>query len=195
MKEGLSFPTFKRIFLSEKKIFSLTKEALLLFSFAFLTALGAKIKIEIGPVPFTFQTFFVLLSGLLLEAQRASLSQFLYLILGLLGFPYFARGGGLSYLLSPTFGYLLGFILASFLAGFFSQKTKNHFFLLFLLLIANFSIYLFGLPWLAFFLKDLKKAFFLGFFPFWLTDTLKVILLWLFFINKDFFKKVVLKKK
>jgi len=183
----------KNFLFSKEKIFLLTKEILFVFSFAFLTALGAKIKIEIGIVPFTFQTFFVLASGLFLGTKKGALSQILYIFLGLIGFPYFARGGGISYLFSPTFGYLLGFILASFLAGFLTKKSKNYLSIFFFLLVANFSLYLIGIPWLSFFLKDFKKAILLGLFPFWLSDILKVALLWLILINKDFFRKVAKK--
>jgi len=180
----------KVVFFPREKFFLLTKNILLVSSFAFLTALGAKIKIEIGLIPFTFQTFFVLASGVFLGAKKGALSQMLYIFLGLIGFPYFARGGGFSYLFSPTFGYLLGFVISSFLAGFLTEKRKNYFLLFLSLLLANFSLYLFGLPWLSFFLQDFKKAILLGFLPFWLSDTLKVILLWLILINKNFLRKV-----
>lgn len=82
--------------------------------FTALIAAGAflKITIPVQPVPmhFTLQFFFVLLAGLLLGSKGALFSVCTYLAVGLLGIPVFASGGGLSYLLKPTFGFLMGFI-------------------------------------------------------------------------------------
>lgn len=86
--------------------------------FTALIAAGAFIKITLPtePVPmhFTLQWFFVLLAGLLLSKKLAGTSVGVYLLLGLSGVPIFASGGGLSYLLRPTFGYLLGFAIAAY---------------------------------------------------------------------------------
>lgn len=79
--------------------------------------LGAGIKVPLPFVPITLQTFFVLLSGHLLGPVYGAASQIIYLLLGLAGLPVFAEGGGLAYIFKPTFGYLLGFPLASFMAG------------------------------------------------------------------------------
>lgn len=86
--------------------------------FAALTAVGAMIPIPVGPVPFTMQTFFVLLSGMVLGPAWGAVSQLVYLLLGLAGLPIFAGfSGGLGIVFSPTFGYLLGFPLAAAAAG------------------------------------------------------------------------------
>jgi biotin transport system substrate-specific component len=85
--------------------------------FAALTAFGAHIKIPLPYIPLTLQTFFVLLSGHLLGPVYGAASQAAYLLLGLIGLPVFAEGGGLAYVFKPTFGYLLGYPLASFTAG------------------------------------------------------------------------------
>ena len=83
--------------------------------FAALTTIGAQIKIPLpAGVPMTMQTFFVILSGFLLGSSYGPISQMLYVFAGLLGFPIFAEGGGPAYILKPTFGYLLGYPLASF---------------------------------------------------------------------------------
>ena len=75
--------------------------------FTALTAIGAFIKMPFYPVPFTLQTFMTAFAGLMLPPRWAALSQLVYLLLGLLGAPVFANGGGLEYVLRPTFGYLL----------------------------------------------------------------------------------------
>lgn len=85
--------------------------------FTALTVFGAQIKLHLPFVPFTLQTFFVLLSGHLLGPIYGAASQLAYLVLGLAGLPVFSAGGGFGYIFKPTFGYLLGFPLASFMAG------------------------------------------------------------------------------
>lgn len=99
----------------------LTKDMAVCGLFAALIAVGAFIKIVIpvgvDTMNFTLQWFFVLMAGLLLGPKRASLSVITYLVIGLAGFPVFARGGGPAYLIRPTFGFLLGFALAAYGIG------------------------------------------------------------------------------
>ncbi len=85
--------------------------------FTALTVFGAGMRIPLPHVPLTLQTFFVLLSGHLLGPLYGAASQAAYLLLGLIGLPVFAEGGGLAYIFKPTFGYLAGYPLASFAAG------------------------------------------------------------------------------
>lgn len=94
--------------------------------FTALIAAGAFIKITLPtePIPmhFTLQWFFVLLAGLLLGRRLAGASVGVYLLLGLAGVPVFASGGGLSYLLRPTFGYLLGFAAAAYIMAVLCER-------------------------------------------------------------------------
>lgn len=89
--------------------------------FTALIAAGAfiQITIPVQPVPmhFTLQWFFVLLAGFLLGGRRGAVSVLVYLMVGLLGVPVFASGGGPAYLLRPTFGFLLGFAAAAWVVG------------------------------------------------------------------------------
>ena len=86
---------------------------------ALMTALliaGSLIRIPLpGGVPFTLQVFIALLGPALLGV-RGALPALLYMILGLAGLPVFSGGGGLGYLVSPTFGYIAGFALGGVLA-------------------------------------------------------------------------------
>jgi biotin transport system substrate-specific component len=84
---------------------------------ATLTAVGAVIRIPMFPVPITLQTFFVLLAGGLLGPIWGGISMLIYLTLGLVGLPVFAGGSGIGIVLSPTFGYLLGFPFAAYYIG------------------------------------------------------------------------------
>lgn len=88
----------------------LTKCAILLA----LIAIGSKIRIPLDMIGmnFTLQWFFVLLSALILTKKQALLTVGTYLLLGLIGLPVFAKGGGFWYLSKPTFGFLLGFLVS-----------------------------------------------------------------------------------
>ncbi len=85
--------------------------------FAALTAAGAFIKIPLPYVPFTLQTLFVCMAGVVLGPRFGALSQVVYLAVGLIGVPVFANGGGPGYVLQPSFGYLLAYPFAAMLVG------------------------------------------------------------------------------
>lgn len=91
--------------------------------FIALITIGAFIQI---PVPhmdyFTLQFFFVLLAGIILGSKLGTLSVLLYVVIGLTGLPVFASGGGIAYLLRPSFGYLLGFVAGAYITGLVSEK-------------------------------------------------------------------------
>lgn len=99
-----------------------TRQLTLTALFTGLTIVGGWIRVPVAPVPFTLQTLFVLMSGAILGARAGSISQILYLLIGLAGFPVFANGGGLSYILQPGFGYLLAFPVAAFTVGKLIQR-------------------------------------------------------------------------
>lgn len=100
-----------------KKRFA-TREIILSGLFCGLMIVGANLRIQFPMVPLTFQPFFAILSGLLLGSTLGVLSQTAYLLLGLMGLPVFASGGGgFLYATKPTFGFILGFVLAAYLAG------------------------------------------------------------------------------
>lgn len=161
----------------ENKVLQVLREIVLVLSFGLLTALSAKLKLEIGAVPLTMQTLAVLLSGALLGAKRGALSQFSYLLLGLAGLPWFARGGGLGYILSPTFGYIVGFVFAAYFVGWlcekgFDRQIKTAILAMFL---GNVLLYIPGLFWLAKFI-GIGKVLAVGFYPFIIGDLLKILL-------------------
>ncbi len=122
-----------------------TKDLTICALFAALTAVGAFLKVQIPVEPFamnfTLQWFFVLMAGLLLGSKRAGMSTMLYLIIGLVGVPVFAAGGGPHYLLRPTFGFLLGFALAAFVMGMIMERGKPSFFRMFCASLAGLLLY------------------------------------------------------
>jgi biotin transport system substrate-specific component len=87
---------------------------------AALTAALAQVSIPVPglPAPVSFQPFGVYAAGLLLGARWGGFSMVLYLLTGIAGVPVFANGGaGLGYLLGPTGGYLVGYLVAAVLIG------------------------------------------------------------------------------
>lgn len=117
--------------------------------FTALIVCGAYIKIPIPFIPITLQTAFVVLSGLLLGAKYSAASTLAYMLLGLSGFPVFSDGGGLSYVLQPTFGYIIGFIfgalLTSHISRRFAVKSTHTYFISGLIGLA--AIYLCGISY------------------------------------------------
>ncbi len=93
--------------------------------FTALTAVGAFIKIPVPVVPFTLQFLFTMLAGLLLGGRLGALSVGAYALLGLAGLPIFAEGGGFWYVLKPSFGYILGFILAAYVTGRMTERADG----------------------------------------------------------------------
>jgi biotin transport system substrate-specific component len=104
-----------------------TRDAVLVVGFALLTAGAAQISIPLGftPVPLTGQTFAVLLAGGTLGAARGAASQLLYLAMGLV-LPFYADGAkGWDVLSGTTGGYLVGFVIASALVGWMSERGQD----------------------------------------------------------------------
>lgn len=99
--------------------------------FVVLMIVGAFINVSFGsPIPYTLQTLFVLMSGIILGVKYGPLSQVVYILLGLFGLPIFTQGkGGFGALMSPTFGFLLGFILGAYITALLFRKLaiKNSF--------------------------------------------------------------------
>lgn len=127
-----------------------TRNLILAALFAALTAIGAFIRIPVGPVPITLQLFFTALAGILLGPYLGALSQLVYVVLGLLGLPIFTAGGGPMYIFSPSFGYLIGFIAGAFVIGKITQFQTKPTFLrgLVACLIGTAVIYAIGVPYL-----------------------------------------------
>ena len=115
--------------------------------FVTLITIGAFIKIPVPIVPFTLQFLFTMLAGLLLGAKTGSISVFVYILMGVRGLPVFSEGGGFAYVLKPSFGYIIGFAVATFVTGKIANSVPNPSYKR--LLIANFTglfiVYLFGM--------------------------------------------------
>lgn len=126
-----------------------TRMLVLCAIFAALLVVGAYIKVPLPGIPFTLQTLFVLLAGLLLGARGGLMAVLVYLFMGLIGLPVFSGGGGLMYVFKPSFGYLLGFVLAAFVTGWLAEKNTGGTTgkMLLAALAGTVVIYAVGLPW------------------------------------------------
>ncbi|MFC1528637.1 biotin transporter BioY [Candidatus Latescibacterota bacterium] len=78
-----------------------------------------------GPVPLTMQSFTALVTGYCLGHRSGSAAMLLYTAVGLAGLPVFASGGGPAYILSPTFGYIIGFTVCAAVTGFLARYNKH----------------------------------------------------------------------
>ena len=145
-----------------------------------LLTISAKIKIPFYPVPMTMQTFVVLFLGISFGYKVGVTTIILYLLEGIAGLPVFSnspeKGIGIAYFVGPTMGYLIGFIFASFLAGYF-KYTSNYLINFLKILISTSIIYIFGILWLGTLIGWDKPILQLGVFPFLLAELFKILLL------------------
>jgi biotin transport system substrate-specific component len=98
---------------------------LLVSGASILIAISAQIAIPLPftPVPLTLQTLVVLAAGVVLGSSRGALAITLYLLEGCAGLPVFSgAASGITHLLGPTGGYLIGFLPAAWLTGFLAEK-------------------------------------------------------------------------
>ena len=156
------------------------KSILVVLVGSILLTISSKIKIPFYPVPMTMQTFVVLFLGISFGYKIGIATVGLYLIEGIFGLPVFSnspeKGVGIVYFTGPTMGYLIGFLLATFLAGYLDLKTNIV--SIFLKLILSVSvIYILGLIWLGTLIGWDKPIFQLGAAPFLLAELFKILIL------------------
>ena len=144
-----------------------------------LLAISSKVKIPFYPVPMTMQTLVVLLIGICFGWKLAIVTISLYIFEGIIGLPVFSgtpeKGVGLAYFMGPTMGYLIGFIVAGYLAGRFIYDN-NHFLNFLKLTFAISFIYIFGMLWLGTLIGWDKPIFELGAKPFLIAEVLKILI-------------------
>jgi biotin transport system substrate-specific component len=110
---------------SVSRPFSITAYRLSLSAlFLALIIVSTFIRIPFPVIPITLQTLVVLLAAMILGHKLAGLTVGTYLLMGLAGLPVFAAGGGIFYIFKPTFGYLIGFLLAALVVGILSSRLK-----------------------------------------------------------------------
>ena len=162
-----------------ERISSRARHIALILLGAIVVSLSTQIIIPTSPIPFTGQTFAVLLVGGALGFRRAGLSLALYLLLGAVGLPVFSRGGhGTDFILGATGGYIVGFIVAAAIIGRLAELGWDRHIggSIGAMLIGNIVIYAFGAPWLAVVThRSLADAIAVGVTPFLLWDAVKIL--------------------
>ncbi len=157
-----------------------TRKTLITSLFTGLIIVGAFIRVPLPPVPITLQTLFVLFTSLVGGIQIGFISFIIYLLLGSIGLPIFSSGGGMAAIIGPTGGFLFGMLLATLVAGFFSNmgKNKKNRILYFIIggILGSIAIYIIGIPWLKIttgmpWLKTIQ----VGLIPFIIGDSIKLI--------------------
>lgn len=93
--------------------------------FIALMSISSHLKIPIGEVPITFQVLVVTLTGLLLTRTQIIYVILGYMGLGLIGLPVFASGAGISYVLSPSFGFIIGFLAFALIIHHIKNKIAS----------------------------------------------------------------------
>jgi len=158
----------------------LTKSLLIVILGSILLTISAKIKIPFYPVPMTMQTFVVLFLGISFGYKIGVTTVMLYLLEGIVGLPVFSnspeKGLGIAYFVGPTMGYLIGFVFASFLAGYLKYNS-NFVFTFIKLTLSTSIIYILGVLWLGNLIGWEKPILQLGVFPFLLAELFKILLL------------------
>jgi len=167
-------------FFSDNEINKIVKVILIAALGTLLLTISAKIKIPFYPVPMTMQTFVVVLMGIAFGWKIGVATISLYLFEGVIGLPVFAgtpeKGVGLVYFTGPTMGYLIGFLFATFIAGYLNFKT-NIFFIFTKLILSVSIIYIIGILWLGNLIGWDKPLLQLGVTPFLLAELFKISLL------------------
>lgn len=144
--------------------------------FGALTAVGGLVSIPFFPVPLTLQTFFVYLAVLKMK-RHAYISQLIYLGIGMVGLPVFARGmGGYAALAGPTGGFLVGFLLGAAVAGPIRERLRDwRFGGVVAIIVCGAVIFAVGWLWLAYWLGgSLAAAAWTGVIPFLPGDAVKI---------------------
>ena len=145
--------------------------------FSLLTALAAQIEIPHNPVPMTLQTFMVLLSGALLGKRNGTISQALYLLMGVAGLPVFSHlGFGVARLLGPSGGYLLSFPVAAFIVGSLAGRRSTFLWSVVSMAAGLFAVFSLGVLHLnVLYYHDWSASLANGFVVFSLWDAVKIL--------------------
>jgi biotin transport system substrate-specific component len=155
----------------------LVRSIVLVAGGAIFVGLTAQVVIPLGftPVPLTLQTLSVLLVGAALGSTRGLASMGLYLVAGLAGVPWFQ---GWSTGVTPTIGYVVGFVAAAWLVGLLAERRGDRTPLRAagLMVLGNVVIYLFGVVGLLLTTPyDAATAIVKGVVPFLLGDAIKIV--------------------
>lgn len=170
---------------SKQRALGALREVALVVAGVALVALLAKVSIPMWPLPITGQTLGVLLVGAALGATRGAVTMTAYMLSGLAGLPVFAGAiAGPAYVLSPSFGFIIGFIPAAFIAGWCAQRAWDRHFgsATVGFILASAIPFLIGLPYMWLILANVSdktlslwQLLEVGLFPFIIGGIIKAI--------------------
>lgn len=161
------------------------KDMVLCALFAALISISAYLSIPMPTsVPISLQPFFAMLAGAILGSKRGAISMTLYMFIGLIGLPVFSGGtGGFGMLVSPTFGYIIGFIACAYVTGLIVEQSRKRNFTMGLIIAPFIGVlvdYLIGVPYLFVIFNTVMGnaispyvALTYGFFPYIVLDLIK----------------------
>jgi biotin transport system substrate-specific component len=181
-ERGLTIADFLVPIRLGERVNARVRDVSLVVAGALLIYLTARVVIPVpgSPVPITGQTFGVLLVGGALGFRRGLIGVGLYVMLGVVGLPFFAEGrGGMSVIWGATGGYLIGFVIAGALVGRLAELGWDRKIggALGAMLLGSAVIYAIGLPWLGVVSSSTpEETIALGLTPFLLGDALKLVL-------------------
>jgi len=148
--------------------------------FVVLDIVCARLSLTLWAIPLTMQSVSVRLAGYMLPVKEAFLAQAVYVALGLVGLPVFAGGGGLHYLLAPSFGYLVGFLVTAPLVSYLSRvwNPQDHFGRMLLVgLVSMPALFIPGVLYMKLVLNPTwAQAWTAGMLAFLVPDLIKIVL-------------------
>ena len=182
LQQGTYETLSDRLWRTDTVVATALKWLVLAFAGAMLITIAAKIKVPFWPVQMSMQTAAIFLVGAAYGWRLGTLTVLLYIAQGAMGFPVFQgtpeKGIGIPYMLGPTGGYLVGYVIAAAMVGWFAERgfDRSFFKIGAVMLLAGTVLYIPGLLWLAYLFGMDKPILQWGLYPFILGDLTKVAL-------------------
>lgn len=162
---------------------SILRSALLALAGSLVLWLSAKIQVPFWPVPMTMQSFVVLFIGAAFGSRLGAATVLVYLAEAAAGLPVLAgtpeRGIGVAYMMGPTGGYLVGYVVAAWLVGMLAERgwSRSIPLMVVAMFLGHVAMFVFGWAWLAYGMGlGAEKAWIGGVAPFYLATALKTLL-------------------
>lgn len=160
------------------KTFSVQKMAIIALMTAVLCILAPiSIPVFISPVPISLGVLAVYLTAYVLSPLDATISVIIFILLGTFGLPVFSGySGGLSKLVGPTGGYIIGFLFTVYISSLFIHMKKGIIFDVIGMITGLALCYILGTIWFSYQQgKGFIASLLLCVVPFLIGDAIKII--------------------